>query len=145
MTDIQSQDAREHVIDTMIDLTRLTREQRIIAVGSDILHVHLILHRRGFTRAATTATCRTACGQHDVGLVVGWHSMLGLEGLIIQLGRFLHATAILAVWIDASDRIRSGEIRSLLERWGFRIEAGTRCGDGLVLSARRRERLADAA
>lgn len=136
---------RERVVDTMIELARLREDQRIIEAGSNALEIYLGLHRRGFTRTATTATCRIPCGQHDVALVAGWHSMRGLEDLIARLAHFMHAAATLAVWIDADEHARSEKIRSLLERWGFHIEAGTRCGDGYVLSARRRERLADAA
>lgn len=135
----------EQVIDTMIELTRLSKDHRVIVAGSDILDIYLGLHRRGFMRAATTATCRVPSGQHDVALVAGWHSMQGLDKLVAWLVHFLHAAAILAVSIDAEDRRSIGELRALLERWGFRIEAVTQCGDGLVLSARRRERLAHAA
>ena len=142
---LTSPPSREHVIDTMIEITCLARKHRVIVAGTDHLDVYLTLHRRGFERAATTATCRIPCGQHDVGLLVGWRSMLMLEGTISQLVHFLHPAGVLAVWLDSQDRARSGEIRLLLERWGFRLEAATCCDAGFVLAARRCERLAAAA
>jgi hypothetical protein len=145
MPELQPTYSREHVIDTMIELTRLAGMHRIIVAGSDNLDIYLGLHSRGFTRSATTSTCRIPCEQHDVGLVVGWHSTTALSGLIARLVHFLHAAAALAVWVDAHQRVRSQEIQLLLERWGFRVEAGARCDDGFVLSARRCERLANAA
>jgi hypothetical protein len=145
MAQLHTISSKERVIDTMIELTRVSRDHRVIVAGTEKFDIYLSLHRRGFERAATTTTCRIPCGQHDIGLVAGWRSMLMLEGTISQLVHFLHPAAALAVWIDVPERARSHEISVLLERWGFRVEAGASCGDGFVLSARRRERLANAA
>jgi hypothetical protein len=49
---------REQVVDTMIELTRLSHLHRAIVAGGDSLELYLALRRRGFIRAATTATCR---------------------------------------------------------------------------------------
>ena len=49
---------REQVIDTMIELTRLSSQLRAIVAGSDSLELYLALRRRGFIRVATTETCR---------------------------------------------------------------------------------------
>ena len=49
---------REQVVDTMIELTRLSNLHRAIVAGSDSLELYLALRRRGFVRVATTATCR---------------------------------------------------------------------------------------
>ena len=49
---------REQVVDTMIELTRLSNLHRAIVAGSDSLELYLALRRRGFIRVATTATCR---------------------------------------------------------------------------------------
>jgi hypothetical protein len=145
MADIQTLPPRESVVDTMIELTRLKQDHRVIITGSDSFDFYLALHRRGFRRSATTATCRVARSQHDIGLLAGWRSMLMLEGKLSQLVPFLHSGAVLALWADVHERARSREIQALLDRWGFRIEAGASCGDGYVLSAKRRERLAQAA
>ena len=48
---------REQVIDTMIELTRLSNLHRTIVAGSDSLEIYLALRRRGFVRVATTAIC----------------------------------------------------------------------------------------
>jgi hypothetical protein len=145
MANVQLASSSESVIDTMIELVRLGTAQRVIVAGADNLDAYLSLQRRGFARTATTATCRIPCGQHDVGLIIGWHSVKALEQLVARLVNFLHAAAVLAVWVDIPERARSREVRLLLERWGFRVEAGATCGDGFVLSARRQERLANAA
>jgi hypothetical protein len=49
---------REQVVDTMIELTRLSGLHRAIVAGSNSLELYLALRRRGFIRVATTATCR---------------------------------------------------------------------------------------
>jgi hypothetical protein len=49
---------REQVVDTMIELTRLSKLHRTIVAGSDSLELYLALRRRGFIRVATAATCR---------------------------------------------------------------------------------------
>ena len=48
---------REQVVDTMIDLTRLSNLHRAILAGSDSLELYLALRRRGFIRMSTTETC----------------------------------------------------------------------------------------
>jgi hypothetical protein len=50
--------SREQVVDTMIGLTRLSGQQRVIVAGSDEMELYLALRRRGFIRVATSATCR---------------------------------------------------------------------------------------
>jgi len=45
---------REQVIDTMIELTRLSHLHRAIVAGSDGMELYLALRRRGFIRVATT-------------------------------------------------------------------------------------------
>ena len=50
--------SQEQVIDTMIELTRLSTQHRAILAGSDSLELYLALRRRGFARASTTETCR---------------------------------------------------------------------------------------
>jgi hypothetical protein len=134
-----------HVIETMIELAGLTQKLRIIVVGSDSFSVYLDLYRRGYERAATVATCRLPCGHHDAGLIVGWRSMRMLEGSISQAIGFLRPGAVLAIRQESSDRSCSQEIRSMLARRAFRIEAATCCEDGFVIAARRSEPLALAA
>jgi hypothetical protein len=129
---------REQVLDTMIELTRLSNLYRAIIAGSDSLELYLALRRRGFVRVATTATCRIARGQHAVGLITGQNSLSAIEAALAQISQFLGASATIAVLIDSRESGFSLKIRSRLEQMGFRIEAGVRCPQGLVLSAYRR-------
>jgi hypothetical protein len=54
--------SREQVIDTMIELTRLSHLHRAIIAGSGGMELYLALRRRGFLRVATTTTCRIPRG-----------------------------------------------------------------------------------
>jgi hypothetical protein len=125
-------------METMIGLSRLSKSHRVIVTGSDAFDIYLGLHHRGFSRAVTTATCRIPCGQHDVALVVGQHSIQALEALLVRIVPFLNTRAATAVWVG-SDEHHGKKLQSVLERLGFRMEAGAKCENGFVLSARRCE------
>jgi hypothetical protein len=128
---------REQVVDTMIELTRLSNLHRAIVAGSDSLELYLALRRRGFIRVATTATCRIPRGQHAVGLITGQNSLQAIEAARAQILPFLCTSAAIAVLIDSRESGFCLKIRTRLEQMGFRIEAGVRCQQGLVLSAYR--------
>ena len=128
---------REQVADIMVGLTRLSNLHRAIIAGSDSLELYLALRRRGFVRVATTATCRVARGQHAVGLITGQNSLSAIDAALAQISPFLGASAAIAVLIDCRESGCSLKIRGRLEQMGFRIEAGVRCQQGLVLSAYR--------
>ena len=128
---------REQVVDTMIGLTRLSNLHRTIVAGSDSLELYLALRRRGFVRVATTATCRIPKGQHSVGLITGQNSLRAIEAALVEISQFLSASAALAVLIDSRESGLCLKVRARLEQMGFRIEAGVRCQQGLVLSAYR--------
>ena len=128
---------REQVVDTMIDLTRLSNLHRAIVAGHDSLELYLALRRRGFVRVATTATCRIPKHQHAVGLITGHNSLSAIEAALAQIAQFLSPSAAIAVLINFRESGLSLKIRNLLEQMGFRIEAGVRCQQGLVLSAYR--------
>lgn len=127
----------EQVVDTMIDLTRLSNLHRAIVAGRDSLELYLALRRRGFVRVTTTATCRIPKRQHAVGLITGQHSLSAIEAALAKISPFLSPSAAVAVLIDSHESGFCLKIRTLLERMGFRIEAGVRCQQGLVLSAYR--------
>jgi hypothetical protein len=129
--------ALEQIVDTMIDLTRLSDAQRAVLCGDDSVAVYLALHDRGFSRATTIASCRVAGAQFQVGLIAGRHSLQALETHLAQISHFLRANSAIAVSIDSREGVPSLKIRAGLERIGFRIEAGVRCRQGLVLSAYR--------
>jgi hypothetical protein len=129
---------REQVVDTMIELTRLSKLHRAIVAGSDSLELYLALRRRGFIRLATTATCRIPRGQHAVGLITGQNSLRAIEATLAEVSQFLCTSAAIAVLIDSRESGFCLKIRTKLEQMGFQIEAGVRCQQGLVLSAYRR-------
>jgi hypothetical protein len=137
MLQLNSSSCREQIIDTMVDLTRLSNLHRAIIAGSDSLELYLALRRRGFFRIATTATCRIPRGQHSVGLITGQNSLQVLEAALVDISHFLGATAAIAVLIGSRESSLSQRIRAKLEQLGFRIEAGVRCQQGFVLSAYR--------
>jgi hypothetical protein len=126
---------REQVIDTMIELTRLSHLHRTIIAGSDGLELYLALRWRGFVRVATPATCRIARGQHAVGLITGQNSPAAIEAALTEISPFLSPSASVAVQINSRESGVCLRIRTRLEQMGFRIEAGVRCQQGLVLSA----------
>jgi len=128
---------REQVIDTMIELTRLSSQLRAIVAGSDNLELYLALRRRGFARVSTPETCRIPRGQHAVGLITGQSSQAAVEIALTQISPFLCANAAVAVLIDSRESGFCLKIRNKLEQMGFRIEASVRCQQGLVLSAYR--------
>ena len=128
---------REQVVDTMIELTRLSNLHRVIVAGSDSLELYLALRRRGFIRVVTTATCRIPKGQHAVGLITGQNSLQAIESALAPISPFLSTSATVAVLIDSRESGICLKIRTRLEQMGFRIEAGVRCQQGLVLSAYR--------
>jgi hypothetical protein len=137
MVQLHSVSDREQVVDTMIDLTRLSSPHRAIIAGGDSLQLCLALRRRGFMRVATTTTCRIPRGQHSVGLITGSNSRQAIEAALAEISQFLCASAAIAVLIDSRESGFCLKIRAKLEQMGFRIEAGVRCQQGLVLSAYR--------
>ncbi len=157
------------ILDTMIGLTRLTPLQRVIVAGSDNIALYLELRQRGFIRATTPKLCRHKRTQHAVGFIAGriegqdfagqdfagqdfagqdfagQDSGAGIEGGLEQISAFLTVNAGLALLVGSGENGR--KIRTKLEALGFRIEAGVRCSQGLVLSASRQgyEQMARAA
>ncbi len=75
--------------------------------------------------------------QHAVGLITGQNSLQAIEAALAQISQFLSASAAIAVLIDSRESGFCLKIRARLEQMGFRIEAGVRCQQGLVLSAYR--------
>jgi hypothetical protein len=124
---------------TLLALTRLADGQRAIVAGSVSDDIHAELLRRGVFRAATMSSCRVACGQYDVAFVVGHGASRGFESLMSKILPFLKVRSAFAVWIDPDQHGHASSIQTLLQQAGFRTEAGSRCGPGFVLSARRLE------
>jgi hypothetical protein len=135
MVQLHSVSDREQVVDTMIGLTQLTQLHRAIIAGNGSMEFYLALRRRGFLRTATAVTCRIPKGQHPVGLIAGSNSLQATDAAIVELSPFLSTSAAIAVLIDCRETGAGLRIRERLEQMGFRIEAGVRCQEGLVLSA----------
>jgi hypothetical protein len=127
----------EQVVDTMIALTRLSNLHRTIIAGSDSMKLYLSLRRRGFIRVGTPATCGAPRREHSVGLIAGLNLLATIEAALSQVVHFLEDRAAMAILIDPREAEFRLKIRRKLEQMGFRIEAGVRCHQGLVLSAYR--------
>jgi hypothetical protein len=147
MTNLKPARAGGSVLATMIDLARCSTQQRIVLAGTAATQRMVELHRRGYRRVATTATCGLPRGQYDVALVE-WqlHSITALEATLDWLVHFLCPAGVLVIWIDAEESSGQRKLTSMLEKLGFHVEVGTRCDSGIAISALRRDaRLAIAA
>ena len=127
--------AVDKTLDTMISLTRLGPLQRVLVAGDDNMELYLALRRRGFLRATTPALCRVPRAQHAIGFIAGESSRAGIESVLDQISQFLATNACLALLVGSRDN--GLKIRAKLVKLGFRIEAGVRCSQGLVLCANR--------
>jgi hypothetical protein len=87
--------------------------------------------------AGSGTSCRIPRGQHAVGLITGHNSLRANEASLAEISPFLCTTAAIAVLIDSRESATCLKIRAKLEQMGFRIQAGVRCQQGLVLSAYR--------
>jgi len=132
MVQLCSASDQAQVLDTMIGLTRLSYLQRAIIAGSGGMELYLGLRRRGFMRVATISTMWMPRRQHAVGLLADRNSA-EIEKALGEISPFLGVNATIAVLID--EHSSSLAVRTKLQQMGFRIEAGVRCHQGLVLSA----------
>jgi hypothetical protein len=140
MTRFNATPAGERTTESLVELARCSRLHRIIVAGSKSPQTMFELHRRGYNRVATTATCGLPHGQYDVALI-DWqgHSIKALEATLDWLVHFLGSSAVMVIWIESDERAASRKLAAMLEKLGFRIEIGTRCEHGLAVSARRRD------
>jgi hypothetical protein len=122
----------------MVQLAGCSKSHRIIVAGADAQANLLDLHLYGFTRAATTRMSGLPRGQYHVALV-DWRgqSTRALETVLCWLVHFLAPAAVLVVRLDLPDGAGQRKVAPVLEGLGFRIEAGTRCEDGVAILARR--------
>ena len=124
----------------MVELARCSKLDRIILAGSQSPHRMFELHRHGFIRVATTASCGLPHGQYDVALV-DWQlpSIKALAATLDWLVHFLGPKGVLVIALDPRECPDRGKLKPMLARLGFRVEAGTRCEPGIAMSARRRD------
>ena len=131
--------SRDEIVDTMINLTHLSRAHRIVIAGGDGIELYLALRRRGFGFGVLASSCRNPLARHSVGLIAGDHCYLSIEATIDQIGRLLSPTASLTISIESQESGLAAKVRTRLQQLGFRIEAGARCQQGFVLTAHREE------
>jgi hypothetical protein len=129
----------QKIIATMTELARCSKQHRIIVSGSKSLFHMFELHRRGFNRVVTAATCCLPRGRYDVGFV-DWRlqQIKALECQLDWLVPLLAPASVLVIWLDANERTDHRKLGSMLAKAGFRVEAGTVCEHGHAVSARRR-------
>jgi hypothetical protein len=132
--------AGERIIEPMIDLARCSKLKRIIVAGSKSAALMFELHRRGYVRVATTANCGLPAGQYDVALV-DWRerSIKALDTTLDWLVDFLSPLGVLVVWVDPQEPADNQKLRSMLEKHGLVVEAGTVREHGSAVSAQRSE------
>ena len=128
---------RDQVVETMITLTHLSNLNRAIVAGQGSTNLYLALRRRGLIRIGFPSTFRLRKGSCAVGLITVEESLAEFEIALAQVVPSLGTAATIAVLIKPSESGVAIKIRKKLEQLGFRIEAGVRCRQGLVLSARR--------
>jgi hypothetical protein len=132
--------ASARIMEPMIALARCSKLQRIIVAGSNGAELMFELHRRGYARVATTSNCGLPAGQYDVALV-DWRqrSLKAFETTLDWLMDFLSPTGVLVVWVDPQEPAANRNLRSMLERHGLLVEAGTIHECGSAVSARQCE------
>src|SRR5258705_8528 len=79
----------------------------------------------------------TRCSRTAITPKQSSNSLAAIEAALTRISPFLCTSAAVAILVDSRESGISLKIRSKLEQMGFRIEAGVRCQQGLVLSAYR--------
>jgi hypothetical protein len=130
----------ERIVKALVELARGAKSRRVIVAGSNSSEVSLELHQLGYSRVATTRTCRVPGTQYDMALLV-WreHSIKALATTLDWLVHFLNPGGVLVVWLKPHECMPSRKLTTSLEGLGFRIEARARCEGGIGISARRPE------
>jgi 16S rRNA G1207 methylase RsmC len=127
-------------IDSIIELGRCSDRHRILLAGASDPDPVSEWRSRGYHRVATMAASRLPRGQYDVA-VVEWrqHSIRALETMLDWLVHFLSPRGVLVICIDGASGTASArrDLRSLIERLGFRVETAKRCQNGFAVSASR--------
>ena len=128
----------DQVVETMITLTHLSNLNRAIVAGDGCTELYLALRRRGLVRVGLHLAFRLHKATCAVGLITVQDSLGSFEAALAQITPTLGTNATIAVLIKSGETGFALKIRKALERIGFRIEAGVRCQQGLVISAHRR-------
>jgi hypothetical protein len=132
------EESSSFLVETMISLARSTEAHRVIVAGDYCSAMYFELHRRGYVRLGTMNTCRNPCGQFDIALLAARdQSKEEFVASLRWLVHFLHATGVIVIQLGPLGAATNEQLRQTLDRLGFRIESGTRCGEGIVVCARR--------
>jgi len=132
--------AGEGIVEPMIELARCSKLNRIIVAGAKSAALMFELHRRGYVRVATTANSGLPAGQYEVALV-DWRerSIKAFDTTLNWLVDFLGSVGVLVLWTDPQEPAGNRKLRSVLEKHGLVVEAGTVREHGSAVSAQRSE------
>ena len=132
--------ASERVLESMIELARCSKLDRVIVAGATAPELMVGLQCRGYARVATVATCGLPHGQYGIALV-NWEarSIKALETTLTWLVQYLGASAVLVIRLDPLECTANLRLKSILQNLGFQIEVGALCEQGLAVSACRRD------
>jgi hypothetical protein len=130
----------ERIAKALLELSRAAKSHRIIVAGSNCSEIFLELRQLGYSRLATTKSCRIPCTQYDVALLA-WreHSIKALATTLDWLVHFLSPGGVLVVWLKPHESMPGRKLRAALEGLGFGIEAGAKCEGGIAIAGRRLE------
>jgi hypothetical protein len=138
MNPIRITAAGERIVKPIIALGHCSKLARIIVTGANSAEAVTDLHRLGYARATSTLNCGLPAGQYDVVLLDGrQRSIKAVETTLDWIADFLSPTGVLIVWLDPHQPATARPLRSVLERHGFWIEAGTRHEQASAVAARR--------
>jgi hypothetical protein len=138
MNPIRITAAGERIVKPIIALAHCSKLARIIVTGADSAKAVTDLHRLGYARATSTLKGGLPAGQYDVVLLDGrQRSIKAVETTLDWVADFLSPTGVLIVWLDPHQPAAARPLRSVLERHGFWIEAGTRHEQASAVAARR--------
>jgi hypothetical protein len=128
---------RGELIETMIQLSRLAKSQRIAIAGDDGAELYQDFTSRGFQYCVLAPSRTISDGCFSAGMIAGNHDYATIEAAIVQVSRLLHVKASMAIAIGSSEIGLGCKVRARLQRFGFRVDAGARCHQALVLAAHR--------
>lgn len=134
VTEIQD----DRIVADMVKLARCFKHHRIIVAGTRAAQQMFDLHRLGYHRVATTTSCGQPHEQYDVAFV-DWRErpLTSLPSTLDWVDSFLSPAGVLILTGDRCHAGEYGDVRSMLKKLGFYVEAGTLSGRGLALAARR--------
>lgn len=140
MTQSHLDSANERVLEPMIALARCSHHDRIVVVGAKAIELMAVLQRRGYLRTAAAANCGRAAKQYNVAFVDWRQRPLRTLGTTLGwLDNYLSSAGVLVLWVDPQKPEANENLCATLQRYGYRVEAGTAFDYGSAIAARRSE------